>query len=266
MRMVRWSKSGISVNSMTDKTGNSPSKTESSEAQRRNAFANFLAAVDAKDMPMSMTATFQAGWDAAMRRPRSPPETNAHLPPDGTIDGDGVWRGGLWHPNHPENHAMLGNDPAALQRTIERHVRWRQTALDFMRQVIDGRGCEDAWPALAEFIKQSDSRLSSSAVKANEPVAHSKSQERRFAAQKANEGLQVGKPGCAIEGCGQPRSVNHDSLLCETNWALHDAVTSAQKATANCFQHPELACPAHCQGGRKCALERSPMNGNEGVK
>lgn len=35
---------------------------------------------------------------------RSPPPL--WRPPDGTIDGDGVWRGGKWHPNHPENHAI----------------------------------------------------------------------------------------------------------------------------------------------------------------
>lgn len=51
------------------------SNPNSAETQRREAFANFLAALDAKDIPMSMAATFQAGWDAAMRRPRPSHET-----------------------------------------------------------------------------------------------------------------------------------------------------------------------------------------------
>jgi hypothetical protein len=29
------------------------------------------------------------------------PPSNDQLPPDGKIDGDGVWRGGKWHPNEP---------------------------------------------------------------------------------------------------------------------------------------------------------------------
>jgi len=45
-----------------------PSKERSPEDQRRQAFSNFMAALDAKDIPMSMAATFQAGWDACMRR------------------------------------------------------------------------------------------------------------------------------------------------------------------------------------------------------
>ena len=56
------------------------------------------------------------------------------------------------------------------RRIIERHVRWRETALSFLHQVIDGRGTEDEWPALAEFIERSESRIeASTAEKANEP-------------------------------------------------------------------------------------------------
>ena len=47
----------------------------------------------------------------------------------------------------------------ALERIVARHVRWRETAMGFLRQVIDGRGCEDEWPALADFIERSDSRM-----------------------------------------------------------------------------------------------------------
>jgi hypothetical protein len=99
-------------------------------------------------------------------------EPSVHLPPDGTRDGDGVWRDGKWYPDHPENHAMLANDPnaayAALGRVIERHVRWRETAMGFLKQVIDGRGTEDEWAALAEFIEESEGRLSRSASKSSD--------------------------------------------------------------------------------------------------
>lgn len=47
-----------------------------------------------------------------------------------------------------------------LQRVIDRHVRWRETALGFLHQIVDGRGTEDEWPALAEFIERSESRIS----------------------------------------------------------------------------------------------------------
>lgn len=56
----------------------------------------------------------------------------------------------------------VGSDVTALRRVIERHVKWRETALGFLRQVIDGRGAEDEWPALADFIERSESRISAS--------------------------------------------------------------------------------------------------------
>jgi hypothetical protein len=62
---------------------------------------------------------------------------------------------------------------AALRRVIDRHVRWRETAIGFLRQVIDGRGSEDEWPALADFLERSDSRMvESSSV---EPSARTES-------------------------------------------------------------------------------------------
>jgi hypothetical protein len=54
------------------------------------------------------------------------------------------------------------SEAAALRRVIQRHVRWRETALTFLRQVVDGRGTEDEWPALAEFIERSESRIEAS--------------------------------------------------------------------------------------------------------
>jgi hypothetical protein len=33
-------------------------------------------------------------------------ESPIKIPPDGTIDGDGVWRDGKWHPKWPSNHAV----------------------------------------------------------------------------------------------------------------------------------------------------------------
>lgn len=53
---------------------------------------------------------------------------------------------------------------SALQRVIDRHVRWRKTAIGFLRQVVDGRGSEDEWPALAEFLERSDSRMAERSV------------------------------------------------------------------------------------------------------
>jgi hypothetical protein len=47
----------------------------SSEEQRKQAYAAFLMSLDARDVPVSTAVAYQAGWDAAMRRPRPPVET-----------------------------------------------------------------------------------------------------------------------------------------------------------------------------------------------
>lgn len=64
------------------------------------------------------------------------------------------------------NNPNLPSTTAVLQRTLERHIKWRTTALEFFHQILDGRGSEDEWPKLAEFVEMSETTLRP-AVKTN---------------------------------------------------------------------------------------------------
>lgn len=89
---------------------------------------------------------------------------------------------------------------SALQRVIDRHVRWRETALGFLRQVVDGRGSEDEWPALAEFLERSDSRMVES------------SPEKRAACDGCGIPATGRCPHCQVVTCGKCAVCEHSPL------------------------------------------------------
>jgi hypothetical protein len=66
-----------------------------------------------------------------------------------------------WEKNHPPLDTSIAEQMPrrALEVSLARHVKWRETALGFFHQILDGRGTEDEWPALAEFVKNSETVL-----------------------------------------------------------------------------------------------------------
>jgi hypothetical protein len=46
-----------------------------------------------------------------------------------------------------------------MEVTLGRHVRWRETALEFFHQVMNDRATEFKWPKLMEFVEQSETRV-----------------------------------------------------------------------------------------------------------
>jgi hypothetical protein len=79
----------------------------------------------------------------------------------------------LHQPPSEPGAAPLSNDPVVMQRVLDRHMRWRETALGFLCQVIDGRGTEDEWPALAEFVEASTGRLTAQRTAVKSGGGHS---------------------------------------------------------------------------------------------
>lgn len=134
---------------MTDDVPNSTSNPNSTEAQRREAFANFLTALDAKDMPMSMAATFQAGWDACLRRLRPPDETTIKCRANRTAD-----------PPQDCDWPWCGCDPAAdkvIEALEEQGVLQNHRRYQFIRNseaVFTGRHAElfaEMWRQMVKF-------------------------------------------------------------------------------------------------------------------
>jgi hypothetical protein len=64
--------------------------------------------------------------------------SNDQLPPDGTIDGDGVWRGGKWHPNEP---LTSNQDLVARLKHLEKY-EWNSCSEDYGAQMTVAMGRE----------------------------------------------------------------------------------------------------------------------------
>lgn len=102
------------------------------------------------------------------------------------------------------------------RRIIDRHVRWRERAMELLRQVE--RGYEGEWPELAEFIKQSDSRISpSSSEETNEHSVKGLASAGSSAAVNPRDTVDgSAEPSGRPDGEASARPSNHFNFACES--------------------------------------------------
>lgn len=201
-----------------------PSNSQSPEVQRREAFANFMAALDARDMPMSMAASFQAGWDACMRRmgawraeserqlrswqdryaaifsePNSAPETKTAQAPivRVVVANDKIHDAQLYAPGLPAGVHDLFCEPETVAPMMRDETKSPKVVV-----YKDGTYIFDAGP-MWEYENDPDwlVTIDISGSEKAPPEPASKSQERRFAAMAMLSNDHHPGPRCSCREC-----------------------------------------------------------------